>query len=146
MVKRIIALVVFCSLVLLIGCSKETFEQSSEKHNEQFKQNLNLRISKPEGQNYTVYKEIKDDETVTTIMDILLNVPWEYAEVQMSRQPDYKIQTINIDHTVSYEPVTYAFWLSPNKDMLEVIIEGQSKYGKIAKDGFTKIFSILETP
>lgn len=146
MVKKMIALVVFCSFVLLIGCSKEPIEQISEKHIEYLEQNLNLHISKPEGQNYTVYKKIEDNETVKTVLDILLNVPWENAKVLMSRQPDYKIRTVNIDQVVSYEPATYAVWLSPNKDILEVIIEGQSKYGKVAKDDVIKILSILETP
>lgn len=146
MVKKLIAIVVFCSFVLLIGCSKEPIEQITEKHIEHLEQNLNLHISKPEGQNYTVYKKIEDNETVETVLDILLNVPWENAKVLMSRQPDYKIRTVNIDSAVSYEPLTFAVWLSPNKDILEVIIEGQNKYGKIVKDDVIKILSILETP
>jgi hypothetical protein len=44
MVKKMIALVVFCSFVLLIGCSKEPIEQISEKHIEYLEQNLNLHI------------------------------------------------------------------------------------------------------
>lgn len=146
MVKKMIALVVFCSLVLLIGCSKEPIEQISEKHIEHLEQNLNLHISKPEGQNYKVYKKIEDNETVEMVLDILLNVPWENAKVLKSRQPDYKILTVNIDPTVSYEPSTYAVWLSPNKDILEVSIEGRSKHGKVAKDDVIMILSILETP
>jgi hypothetical protein len=111
-----------------------------------FEQYLNLHISKPEGQGYTVYKKIEDNETVKTVLDILLNVPWENAKVSMSRQPDYKILTVNIDQAVSYEPVTYTVWFSPKKDILEVIIEGHSKYGKVTKEDTKKLLSILGTP
>lgn len=145
MVKKMIAIIVFCSFVLLIGCSKEPIEQVTENHIEHLEPNLNLHISKPEGQNYTVYKKIEDNETVETVLDILLNVPLENAKVLMP-QPDYKIRTVNIDPAVSYEPLTYAVWLSPNKDILEVIIEGQNKYGRVVKDDVIKILSILETP
>jgi hypothetical protein len=110
------------------------------------KSELKLHVSKPEGQNYTVYKKIEDYETVKTVMDVLLNVSWENARVRMSHQPDYKIVTINTDPTISYVPVTYAGWLSPKKDILEVVIEGQSKYGKLTKKDSGTLLTIIETP
>ncbi|MCR2806653.1 hypothetical protein [Paenibacillus soyae] len=152
MVKKIMIYLVLCSFVLLIGCSKEQPEPIAVKKNEnpitikKNENNLNLYLSKPEGQNYTVYKKIEDIDTVKTVMDILLNVQWEKAKVQMSRHPDYKILTVNIDPTISYEQVTYAVWLSPKKDKLEVIIEGQSKFGKVTEEDFKKLLSILEVP
>ena len=79
------------------------------------------------------------------VLDILQNVSWENAKVSMSRQPDYKILTVNTDPTVSYEPVTYDVWLSPNKDILEVIIEGHSKYGKVSKVNTKELLSVLGT-
>jgi len=106
---------------------------------------LNLHISKPDGQGYEVYKKIEDDETVQTVLDILSNVSWENAKVEMSRQPDYKILTMNIDRAVSYEPVTYAIWISPKKN-IQVIIEGQSKYGKVIEADSKKLLLILEAP
>jgi hypothetical protein len=108
--------------------------------------NLNLHISKPEGQGYTVYKKVEDQETVKIMLDILFNVSWENAKVSMSRQPDYKIVTVNTDPTVSYETFTFAAWLSPQKDILEVIMEGQSKYGKVTEEDTKKLLSILGTP
>ncbi|MBP1993924.1 hypothetical protein [Paenibacillus eucommiae] len=106
-------------------------------------QSLNFHISKPEGQSYKVYKKIEDSETVKIVRDALLNVPWNNAKVSMSRQPDYKIDMINNDPAISYEPVTFDVWLSPKKDVLQVIIEGQSRHGSILKKDFENIFSIL---
>ncbi|BBH24733.1 hypothetical protein Back11_60780 [Paenibacillus baekrokdamisoli] len=125
----------------LVACN-----QKEASHQQNPYQNLNLHISRLEGQSYTVYKKIVDNETVKTVMSVLLDVPWENAKVSMSRQPDYKIHTINTDPAISYEPVTYAVWLTPKKDRLEVIIEGKSKYGKMTKKDSEKLFSILETP
>jgi hypothetical protein len=62
----------------------------------------------------------------------------------MSRQPDYKMNTVNTSPVVSYEPMIYAIWISPNKDLLEVIIEGQAKYGKLSGADSEKLLSILE--
>lgn len=143
MVKKIIIYLALCSFVLLICCGKEQNEQVAVKNIEN---NLNLHLSKPESQSCTVYKKIEDNETVKSVMGILLNVQWENAKVEMSRQPDYKFLTVNIDPTVSYEPVTYAIWLSPNKDTLEVIIEGNSKYGKVSKVNTKELLSVLGTP
>jgi len=105
---------------------------------------LNLHINKPDGQGYAVYKKIEDDETVQTVLDILSNVSWENVKIEMTRRPDYKMLTANIDRAVSYEPITYAIWISPKKN-IEVLIEGQSKYGKVIEAESKKLLSILET-
>ncbi|MEX1031382.1 MAG: hypothetical protein WDZ91_15265 [Paenibacillaceae bacterium] len=143
------AFIIYTSiLVLLTSCSSHSVNEAKKNVDviTVHEQNLILHISKPEGQNYMVYKKIEDIETVNTIMNVLQNVSWENAKVSMSREPDYKINTINLDPTVSYEPVTYAVWLTPMKDLLEIIIEGQSKYGKLSKQDSTTLLTIIETP
>lgn len=79
-------------------------------------------------------------------MDILLNVHWNNAKVSMLGLPDYKIVSVSLDSTVTNEPLSFAFWLSPNKDILEVIIEGKSKYGEISKDDTEKLLTIFGAP
>ncbi|ACT04152.1 hypothetical protein [Paenibacillus sp. JDR-2] len=106
---------------------------------------LILHLSSSEGKEYTLYKKIEDEKTVTMVMDLLSQADWENAEVSMSRQPDYKIRTINRDPAVRYEQATYAIWLSPQKDRLEAVIEGQSKYGKMTKENTKKRLPILES-
>jgi len=125
------------SMIALVSC---------DENRPSFEQNLTLHFSKPDGQEYSIYKKIEDNETVNTLLGILQNVSWENAKVSMSRQPDHKILTVNLDPTVSYEPVIYAVWQSPKKDILEVIIEGQSKYGKISKENTKVLLSALGTP
>jgi hypothetical protein len=135
-------------LVLLTSCSSHSINEAKKNGNviTVHEHNLILHINKPEGQNYTVYKKIEDTETVKTVTDVLLNVSWENTRVRMSHQPDYKIVTINTDPTISYVPVTYAGWLSPKKDILEVVIEGQYKYGKLTKKDSATLLTIIETP
>ncbi|WP_169086662.1 hypothetical protein [Paenibacillus sp. PL91] len=83
---------------------------SCDQNKPSFEQNLNLHFSKPEGQGCSIYKKIEDKETVNLVLGIFKNASWENAKVSMSRQPDYKILTVNIEPTVSYEPVTYALF------------------------------------
>lgn len=142
MVKKTIIFLVLCSFILLIGCGKEQLSQQVEVKNIESNY-LNLRISKPEGQNYIDYKKIDDIKTVKMVMDILINLQWEKVKVSMSRQPDYKIVILDIAPNNFYIPVTYSVWRSPKKDLLEVIIEDKSKYGKVTKEDFKKLLSIL---
>ncbi|MBE1440845.1 hypothetical protein [Paenibacillus sp. OAS669] len=145
MKKIFIAGVLLFILHMVVACSQKelSYEQNLDPR---FQKPVHLHFSKPDGQGYMIYKKIEDNETVQTILDILIHVPWENAKVSMLGLPDYKITTVNIDPTVSYEPVTYAIWLSPKKDILEVNIEGQSKFGKISKEDTAKLLSILASP
>lgn len=132
-------------LTIGIACNhkESSYEQNLHHH---FSKPVNLQISKLKGQGYVDYKKMEDDETLKTVLDILLNVPWENAKVSMRGKPDYKIQTVNIDPAVSYEPATFAFWLTPKKDRFEVIILGLSKYGKMTMEDTKRLLSILEAP
>ncbi|QGQ98994.1 hypothetical protein EHS13_31010 [Paenibacillus psychroresistens] len=136
----LVGLLLLISMSLLTACDQGgSFPKNK---------NLNIHLSKPkpDGQNYTVYKKIEDNETVGIVMSILLKVSWENATVSMSRQPDYRINPININPTISYEPVTYAIWISPQKDILEVVSQSPSNYGKLSKDDSQKLLSILQAP
>ncbi|RED59396.1 hypothetical protein [Cohnella lupini] len=140
--------IIFLSLLgLLTSCSSHSGinDKKTGKVGSVHEQNLILHISKPEDQSYKVYKKIEDNETVQTLMNVLQNVSWENAKISMSRGPDYKIKTINIDRTISYEPITYAVWITPMKDLLEIIIEGQSKYGKLSKQESTILLMTLRS-
>jgi len=114
--------------------------------NEHLYENINLHLSKPDGQRYTMYKEIQDIETVQKVMGILQSISWENVKGLISREPDYKISTFNIDRNISYEPVTYALWIPPINNNVELIIEGQSKYGKLSERESALLLSIFETP
>ncbi|WP_282942865.1 hypothetical protein [Paenibacillus sp. RC67] len=145
MKKLFIAGMLLFILLIVVACNQK--ESSYEQNlNLRFNKPINLLVSKAEGQGYTVYKKIEDNEAAKTILDILINVRWETAKVSMLGQPDYKIVSVNLDPTISYKPVTYAIWLSPKKEILEVIIEGQSKYGRITKEDTTKLLSIFGAP
>lgn len=143
--KLIAAGILLFILTIGIACNhkESSYEQNLNHH---LSKPVNLQISKLEGQDYVVYKKMEDNEAVKMVLDILSNVPWENAKVSMHGKPDYKIQTVNIDPAVSYEPVTFAFWLTPKKDRFEVIIQGQSKYGKMTTEDTKRLLSILEAP
>ncbi len=134
-------------LALLTSCSSDTLSEAKNNINAVAvnEQNVTLQVSKIENKNYTLYKKIKDLETVNTILNVLQQVPWKNAKVSMSHMPDYKIVAITSNPQVSYIQETYDLWISPKQDLIEVIIEGKSKYGKLSKEDSTLLLKILET-
>jgi hypothetical protein len=138
LLKISVIFLLFLVLVIgLLGCNNPKESYTS--------QNLILRVSKVEGENFKFYKEIKNDNDVSTKMEILQNIDWEDKKVSMSRIPDYKIETVKTDPAVSYEPVTYNFWISPNKDSFEIVMEGWSKYTKLTNEQSKVVKKILES-
>lgn len=103
-------------------------------------------LSKWDGEDYTIYKTIKDDAAVNTISDLLNKVNWENVHVSMSRVPDYKIRTENTDPNVSLVRESYDLWLSPKGDYFEVVVEGFAKYGKISPEDSMALLAMLTAP
>ncbi|MFO1444109.1 hypothetical protein KDN24_13025 [Bacillus sp. Bva_UNVM-123] len=64
---------------------------------------------------YEKLKEITDKEKVEKALNILKKVDWENAKIKMAFPPDFRINN------------KYLIWLTPQKDMLEVFIQGQNK-------------------
>ncbi|GKU77990.1 hypothetical protein [Paenibacillus sp. L3-i20] len=92
---------------------------------------LILYFSKMEGISYTPEIKVEDSIAANEIINILHQSSWDDAKVLMSRQPDYKLRAINSDPYSSSYSLTYSIWLSPKKDLLEVVIDHQSKYSKL---------------
>ncbi len=104
---------------------------------------LHLHISQHEGQKYKVIKKMEDAEKVRKVLAILLNMPYTDAKVLMNREPDYKMKMVNFEPNIKYRPTTYAIWVIPDKNVVEVVIEDQHKYGKVPEGNAKFILEIL---
>lgn len=145
-------------MILLTSCSKPTLNQIKEKESTvipvenkenlltEDQHNFNFHISKPHEQTYSVYKKIENLETINSILNVLNQISWEEAEVDMTRQPDFKITVVNINPTAYFNPIIFDLWITPNKDKLEIIIEGRSKYQKLSKQDSAILLDIIQTP
>lgn len=64
----------------------------------------------------------KSDE-IKTVIEIIKNAEWEEnIKVEMAHPPEYRFRL---------GPFDYAIWVTPNRDRLAIIAEGQSKYIKL---------------
>lgn len=121
--------------LFISGCSKES---SNELHHEGNKILVEQRVE--EKNKYEAYKEITDDSTVQKAKDILDSVSWENAKVSMVHPPHYKFYFRAENEQLKF---IYHLWISPNKDKVELIIEGESKYVQLSKSKSAALFETI---
>lgn len=119
----------------MAGCTKES---SNNLQNEGNKILVEKRIG--EENKYEYYKEIPDDSTIEKAKAILNSVSWEKAKVIMAHPPHYKFR-FAAEHEQS--ELVYHLWISSNKDRVELIIEGESKYVQLNKSKSAKLFETI---
>jgi hypothetical protein len=90
---------------------------------------------------YELYNEIKDSKEVQNAKDILNSIKWENAKVSMAYPPEYKFHFQHTNSKIS--GVIYELWISANKDKIELVIDGESKYVQLDKEKSEKLFKII---
>ena len=115
---RKLVILLFLSIVLisLVGCNLKSDIKLVNETNlivEEEKLLIEKRVGTEDL--YEKSKEITDKEKVENALNILHNANWENAKVKMAHSPDFMINK------------TYLIWLIPQKDMFEVIIQGENK-------------------
>ena len=74
-------------------------------------------------------------DEIKTVIYILESAPWEEnIEVSMEGEPDYRF-TLN--------SISYAIWITPNGDRLEIIAEGEAKYTKLPLEDSKGLYKLL---
>lgn len=119
----------------IVGCSNES---SNELQNEGNKILVEKRVG--EENKYEHYKEIIEDSTVQKAKDILNSISWENAEVSMAYPPHYKFRFVD---DKEQSGLIYHLWISPNKDKVELVIQGKGKYVQLSKSKSTKLFEAI---
>ncbi|NIK13003.1 hypothetical protein [Alkalibacillus almallahensis] len=117
-------------LMLIAGCSNG-IEIEGDK----------ILVQKRVGEEnkYEYFKEITEKETVQTAKDILESASWENKEVSMAYPPHYKF---SFEGNNEQSELIYHLWISPNKDMVELVIEG-GKYVQLGKSESEKLFKTI---
>ncbi|MFF5996077.1 hypothetical protein AAGS61_15195 [Lysinibacillus sp. KU-BSD001] len=125
--------IVFISIffILIAGCSNEIEVERNE-----------ILVQKRVGEKkvYEHSKTITDNATIEKVEAILEDIRWENAEVSMVSPPHYKF---SLEGTDEQAKVIYSLWISPNKDKVELVVEGESKYGQLSKSTSAKLFELL---
>ena len=120
--------------IFIVGCSDttETYEQY-------------IKVQKRVGNEnkYEDFKEITDNEQVQKVKDILDDIDWENAKVNMAHPPDYTFVFQFKNPEIEAKAVLYELWVSPNKDKVELVINAESKYVQLDTGNSAELFEIL---
>ncbi|MFL0584330.1 hypothetical protein ACH0B6_17290 [Solibacillus silvestris] len=120
--------------ILLVGCSSEI--ETEEQY---------IAIQKRVGDEnkYEDFKEITDNEQVQKVKDILNDIDWENAKVNMVHPADYRFIFQFKNPKIEAKAVLYELWVSPNKDKVELVIDTEIKYVQLNTSKSAELFEIL---
>lgn len=131
-VNKIFIVFISIFLVLIVGCSNG-IKNAGDK----------IVVEKQiNGEDkYELYNEIKDSKDVQNAKNILNSIKWENAAVSMVHPPEYKFHFEDTNSKTS--GASYELWISPNKDKIELVIDGKVKYVQLDKEKSEKLFKII---
>ncbi|MFS1515107.1 hypothetical protein V1503_01130 [Bacillus sp. SCS-151] len=120
--------------IFLVGCSNlvENEEQYIEVQKRIVDEN-----------EYENFKEITNNEQVQKVKDILNDINWEIAQVNMQHPADYKFVFQFKNPDIETKVILYELWISPNKDKVELVIEAVNKYVQLNKEKSAQLYEIL---
>ncbi|MFC5465982.1 hypothetical protein [Lederbergia graminis] len=130
-VKYLIAFIGIIS-IFIFGCTKVNEEQF-------------IKVQKRIGveYNYEDFKEITESEQVQKVKDIIKDINWRNAQVDMVRPADYRFVFQFKNPDIDAKAVTYELWISPNKDKVELVKDTEGKYTQLDTDKSAELFEIL---
>jgi hypothetical protein len=131
--------IVFISifLVLIVGCTNGI-------KNEGNKIVVEKRVSKvSESDKYEYYNEVKDNNEVQNIKDILNSISWENIKVDMVSPPHYKFHFEDTTEKQELNGLIYDLWISPDEGRIELVIDSKSKYVHLDKAKSAELFKLI---
>ena len=126
MKKRLFLL--FCIGISLVGCNQEETikvpkEIQAEATQTEHIEEKPFTVEERKSEGYKIIKEVVKSDEIKTVIEIIENADWEEnIEMEMALPPEYRF---------SMGSFSYAIWVTPNRDRLEIIVEGQGKYIKL---------------
>ena len=120
--------------IFMVGCSNGT---------ETYDQYIKVQKRVGDENNYEDFKEITDHEQVQKVKDILNDIEWENAQVNMAHPTDYEFIFQFKNPEIEAKAVLYELWVSPNKDKVELVINAGSKYVQLDTAKSAELFELL---
>ncbi len=129
---------------LLSACNQQTVEDpANPKVNSEYIENIEVQKRIGDENKYEDFKEITNSEQVRRAKEILENIDWENAKVQMEHPPDYRFTLRYKNPKIEEKSVIYGLWISPYKDKVELVIFAESKYAQLDKNKSAELYEIL---
>lgn len=131
--KYLIAFIAIVS-ILITGCSNPL------KNEEQY-----IKVQKRLGDeaNYEDYKEITNNDQVQQVKEIVGDIKWENAKVNMVRPADYRFLIQYKNPEIEAKAVLYELWINQNSDKVEIVIDAEMKYIQLDNKQSAELFELL---
>ena len=114
---------------------------SSDTENEEKTIVVEKRVENEE--KYRYLREVTDIKQVSKAINILEKANWTNAEVSMAYPSHYKFRFDYVKKKTQSDSVVYALWVSPNKDKIELVMQGEGKYIQLNKGKSAELFEIV---
>ncbi|MCK1999369.1 hypothetical protein MPH47_19430 [Psychrobacillus psychrodurans] len=92
--------------------------------------------------NYKDFKVISDNDEVQKVEEIVFDIEWENAKVQMEHPADYRFIFQYKNPNIVAKAASYKLWISPNNDVVEIVMEDDA-YAKLNKENSSILIEIL---
>jgi hypothetical protein len=92
---------------------------------------------------YEHFREITDDNAVRKIGIIIDGISWKNAEAKWASPPHYKFHFEGKNEQSESKKLIYFLWISPNKDRVHLIVEGESKLAQLSEIDSAELFETL---
>lgn len=120
--------------ILITGCSNPI---GSEE------QNIVVQKHISDENKYEDFKEINDSKQVQQVIEIINDIHWENAKMDIERPADYRFIFQFKNPYIEAKAVLYELWISPNKDKVELVIDVENKYAQLEKNKSAELFEII---
>ncbi|MGG0822262.1 hypothetical protein ABE099_05240 [Paenibacillus turicensis] len=120
--------------ILITGCSNPIGNEE---------QNIIVKKHIVEENKYKDFKEISDSKQVQQVIEIINDIHWENAKMDMERPADYRFYFRFKNPNIEAKTVLYELWISPNKDKVDLVIDAEGKYAQLENNKSAELFEII---
>ncbi|WP_274307450.1 hypothetical protein [Solibacillus daqui] len=126
-------IIILLAFGMITGCSNEVVNEE---------QKIEVQIRVDDENNYEDFKEITDNDEVQKVKEIVFDIEWEKAKVQMEHPADYRFIFEYKNPNIEAKVASYNLWISPNNDIVEIVME-EDAYAKLSKENSSILIKIL---
>jgi hypothetical protein len=128
--------------ILVVGCKNEVTVEDIKGENNKVDivyrevefNNTSIKVEENTSVGYKELRVIDDVQQLKQLEDILNRLIWEKAKVEMSFPPHLRFIS---------EGSFFAIWVTPKKDRIEIILEGEGLYQMLSTEDSNLIFQLL---
>lgn len=131
--QKLLFVIVVMLFTIVAGCSNAIVNED---------QKIELQMLVDEENNYKDFKEITDQDDVRKVKEIVFNIEWKKTGVQMDQPADYRFIFQYMNPNIEAKAATYKIWISPNDDIVEIVMEDDS-YAKLNSEDSRILIEIL---